>query len=59
MKLKKYRMYQAPRVGLNSLETEGIFCQSLRPNGQADEIHVIPEGDQTGPVPEEPQHFEF
>ena len=54
--LKKYRMYQAPRMGENSLEAEGIFCQSFRDNSQADEIHLIG-GDETDP--EEPTDFEF
>ena len=49
-------MYQAPRMGENSLEAEGIFCQSFRGNSQVDEFNII--GDE-GTDPEEPSHFEF
>jgi len=38
--LKKYRMYQAPRVREASLETEGVFCQSLF-RVEVDELDVI------------------
>lgn len=52
MKRKKYRTYQAPRIDENSLEAEGIFCDSFRGNMQADEIYVIDDD-------EEPTDFDF
>lgn len=41
MKLKKYRKYQAPRVGEATLEAEGIFCQSLRVLMEVDLLDVV------------------
>lgn len=55
MKRTKYRKYQAPQLKEASLETEGVFCQSLRTNAQLDEIYVVDiDGEDA-----EPSDFEF
>ena len=57
MKRTKYRKYQAPQLKEASLETEGVFCQSLRVLWKVDETENINSYD--GTSKEEPTYLEF
>ena len=53
MKRIKHRNYQTPRVREACLETEGVFCQSLRVLWQVDEtdnINYLEEGEVGEPL---------
>ncbi len=58
MKRTKYRNYQAPRVREASLETEGVFCQSLRVLWKVDETENVNYFEE-GSSPSEPFNIEF
>ncbi len=55
----KTRKYQTPSVKVTQMALESNFCQTLRFNAQADELHNINKDVEDGKVPSEPLYFEF
>ena len=55
----KTRKYQSPSVKVTQMALESNFCQTLRLNGQVDELHNINKDKGEKGDASDPLYFEF
>ena len=56
--INKTRKYQTPSVKVTQMALESNFCQTVRFNGQSDELHSINKDVEDGKA-SEPLYYEF